>query len=82
MCVCLCAQDRKRTSREREIGREGEARINTKPSGGLLLPEREREQDTQQRVERERVIESERHESRGREEGRDGGKEGGEMDGQ
>lgn len=37
--------------------------INTKPSGGLLVPESEREregeQDTQQRAEREKVIEGE-----------------------
>lgn len=38
VCVCVCVR---RERREREQGREGDARINTKPSGGLLLPERE-----------------------------------------
>lgn len=76
MCVCLCAQDRKRTSREREIRREGEARINTKPSGGLLLPEREgtghpaesgegesnRERDTSQEEEKKEETEEKKGE--------------------
>lgn len=41
-CVyaCVCVSDGKRESGG-GAAREGEARINTKPSGGLLLPERE-----------------------------------------
>lgn len=43
MCVCVSDRQRERVRAvgERAIGREVDVWINTKPSGGLLLPERE-----------------------------------------